>query len=732
MTGSSLSLSVVIHGHFYQPPREDPWLELLERQTGAVPHHDWNVKVERECYRAVAAARVPGPEGRISRILNALEFISFNFGPTLMAWMERQAPRTYRAILTADEASRRRCGFGNALAQAYHHTILPLASRREKRTEVRWGMVDFRRRFGRDPLGMWLPETAVDTETLEVLAEEGIRFTIVAPHQIDPLPKRGLPGLFRAGGGRSVSLFPYDGDLSHGVAFGRLLKDAGEWADEVAPAPGAPEGKAPGAPKRDSVPRIRTMATDGETFGHHHRFGEMALARVLLLLQDRPWVRVENFASFLARNPPRERVALVEPSSWSCPHGVDRWRAECGCRMDPSLPTQQKWRAVLREAMDWLGGEIHDQYAAEAPGLLGDPWEARDAYGAALAGGGGRAGEGAAAAVQELVRTRAPRDLDPEEEIRARELLELERNALRLFTSCGWFFDDLSGLEPLQVLRYAARALELVGGRAAELEEAFLDRLDAAETNEHPSRSGRTLYLEEVKPKRPLPVAVAAGEAARSALDLDPVELPGYRVEGKGGDVFRVVHRMTERVWEVGARVERHRPGRMTIRVGGLSEVDGGGSLGLDELPEAYRVPVEEVLREDLLERWVSREELIRARRTGGSLGTLVGSALEAAVSSLGSLVIADGVPVGHEFPAPGPNPTATESSPVPPNSSDPSPEFQSALDGIRDLADLHQLLGLPIPFDAQTDFYRILERAPSELAEWLSPLRDPLGFVLT
>jgi len=227
--------SVVIHGHFYQPPREDPWLEELEAQVSAAPYHDWNARVEAECYRTVVAARIPGGDGRIRAILNTLRFISFNFGPTLLEWMETAAPDTYRSILEADEFSRKRnSGHGNAIAQAYHHTILPLASRRDKITEVRWGVEDFRRRFRRDPAGMWLPETAVDAETLDVLAHEGLAFTILAPHQVDPVPKGGLPGLYRTKSGRSIALFIYDGPLAHDVAFGPLLKDAKAWAARMA------------------------------------------------------------------------------------------------------------------------------------------------------------------------------------------------------------------------------------------------------------------------------------------------------------------------------------------------------------------------------------------------------------------------------------------------------------------------------------------------------------------
>jgi len=444
--------TIVIHGHFYQPPREDPWLDEVPVEASAAPFHDWNERIEQECYRAVVGARVYGPDGRVARTVNTLAEISFDFGPTLLEWLERKAPATYAAVLEADRRSRgRHGGHGNAIAMPYHHVILPLASRREKVTEVRWGIADFRRRFGRDPEGMWLPETAVDAETLDVLAAEGIRFTILAPHQVTGAPPDGLPGRYRTPGGRSIALFVYDGPISHDVAFGPLLKDAKLWAARLM------EGER----------RFVAVATDGETYGHHHRFGDIALASLLDALSHRRDVRVENCAALLARHPPERDVQLVAPSSWSCPHGVERWRAECGCRMAPERPTQQRWRAPLREALEWLAGELHARFAREGAAVFPDPWAARDAHHPQAAGPPGRAGE----------------------------LLELERDALRMFTSCGWFFDDIAGLESIQVLKYAARAIELTGTDAGRLEAGLLERLARAESNDPAAGNGRDLYL---------------------------------------------------------------------------------------------------------------------------------------------------------------------------------------------------------------------------------------------
>jgi alpha-amylase/alpha-mannosidase (GH57 family) len=447
-----LTRSIVIHSHFYQPPREDPWFDEVPAEPSAAPFHDWNARIESECYRAVTAARIPNAEGRIARIMNTLAYTSFDAGPTLLAWMETAAPDTYRAILRADRASAAaHDGHGNALAAPYHHVILPLSPRRDKVTEIRWGIADFARRFGRPPEGMWLPETAVDDETLDVLAELGIAFTILAPHQVIAPAPAGLPGRYRTSGHRSIALFPYDGPISHDVAFGPFVRDASRWVAALT---------------HDGAAQLVAVATDGETYGHHHRFGEMALAAVLTALDGRPGVRVENFASFLARHPARHEVKINAPSSWSCTHGVDRWRRDCGCRLAPEQQTSQAWRAPLRDALDWLAGEVHGIYEGEGVALFGDPWAARDAYGEVVAD---------AVGLEPFLNVHCRADA-PAARVRAAELLEMERHALGMFTSCGWFFDDLARIETRQVLRYAARAIDLAGPAATRLAEGLREQ----------------------------------------------------------------------------------------------------------------------------------------------------------------------------------------------------------------------------------------------------------------
>ncbi len=470
--------SVVVHGHFYQPPREDPWTDQIPVEASAAPYHDWNERIHDECYRAVAAARLVDGQGRITGVVNTLEWISWDAGPTLLHWLAREAPGTYRAFLEADARSRDRLGFGNALAMPYHHVILPLASRRDKVTEVRWGISDFRRRFGREPDGMWLPEAAVDLETLEVLAAEGIAFTVLGPTQVDAVPKAGMPGKVGLSGGRDIAVFVYDGNLAHDVAFGGLLKDADAWVERMATDPGQRR-------------RLVSLATDGETFGHHQKWGDLALGAAVAAMQGRRDARLENYASFLKRNPPVENIRIVDPSSWSCAHGVERWRADCGCKLAPDEPTQQAWRAVLRDALEEMAADFHARYEAEGATYFDDAWAARDGYGAFLDHG--------SHARRAFVEERAGRTLTDADAQRALQLLEMERDALRMFTSCGWFFDDLARLEPLQVLRYAAHGLDLLGDEGGVLEERIRARLADAQSNDPEAGDGRRLWDERIR-----------------------------------------------------------------------------------------------------------------------------------------------------------------------------------------------------------------------------------------
>ena len=377
---------ICIHGHFYQPPRENPWLEAIERQDSAYPYHDWNQRITAECYRPNARARILDEKDRIIDIGNNYSRISFNFGPTLLSWLEEQAEEVYRAVTKADAESRDRfSGHGSAMAQAYNHMILPLANRRDKETQVRWGIRDFERRFARRPEGLWLPETAVDVETLEVLAGEGLAFTVLAPSQatrVRPIGGRAWKDVSgaridpsrayeaRLPSGRRIALFFYDGPISRAVAFEGLLRKGEYLAGRLAGA--FSEG-------RDWAQLVH-IATDGETYGHHHRQGEMALAYALRHIEAQGLARLTNYGEYLERHPPTHQVEIFDRTAWSCVHGVGRWWTDCGCNSGSYPGWNQAWRTPLRNALDWLRDELAPRFESAAGELLKEPWRARDAY----------------------------------------------------------------------------------------------------------------------------------------------------------------------------------------------------------------------------------------------------------------------------------------------------------------------------------------------------------------
>jgi alpha-amylase/alpha-mannosidase (GH57 family) len=490
---------VCVHGHFYQPPRENPWLEAVEVEDSAQPYHDWNARIAAECYAPNGASRVLDADKRILRIRNNYRRMSFNIGPTLAEWLERSAPEAYERILDADRSSRaEHAGHGNAIAQVYNHMILPLANRRDKETQVRWGIADFRRRFGRDPEGMWLPETAVDTETLEVLAAHGIAFTILAPHQAVRTRVPGHETWADVSGGRidphrpyrcalpsgtSIALFFYDGGVSHDIAFAGLLDNGDTLAARLVAAFAGD----------DSGPQLVHAATDGESYGHHHAFGEMALTRAFEVIRSRGDLALANYGEVLAQTPPDHEVQIAEPTSWSCAHGVERWRSNCGCR-GGHPEWSQEWRRPLRETLDWLREQLARVFEEHGPRCLRDPWAARNAY-------------------IEVILNRSPEALDAffaahgageaagaPSASAALRLLEMQRHAMLMYTSCGWFFDDISGIETVQVIKYAARALQLAEGFGARLEDEFTRRLGGAKSNVRQWRDGTTVYRRAVRP----------------------------------------------------------------------------------------------------------------------------------------------------------------------------------------------------------------------------------------
>ena len=511
-----------IHGHFYQPPRENAWLDEIEIQESAAPFHDWNARICAECYAPNTLARVLNDKQQLTDLINNYARISFNFGPTLLSWMEKKEPEVYRAILEADKQSQQNfSGHGSAIAQAYNHMILPLANRRDKYTQVRWGIADFKKRFGRMPESLWLAETACNTETLEVLAECGMKFVILAPGQCAKVrkigeekwqdvsgakvdPKRAY--LCNLPSGRRIALFFYDGPVSQGIAFSDTLKSGETFA-----------GRLLGTYNSGPEAQLMHIATDGETYGHHQKFADMALAYCLKYVEDKTDVVLTVYGEFLAKNPPLYEAQIFENSSWSCFHGVERWRADCGCNSGMHGGWHQKWRKPLRDALDWLRDEMIKTYDTVGRQYFKDPWAARDEY-------------------IDLV---LDRSLDAQHRFflkhatekawtdrpGALRLLEMQRFAMLMYTSCGWFFDEISGIETVQIMQYAARAAQLnkqISG--VDLEPELIKRLEAAPSNIRDLKNGAVVYQRFVLPQK-MPLEKIAAQHAVAVL-TDPTLNP--------------------------------------------------------------------------------------------------------------------------------------------------------------------------------------------------------------
>lgn len=490
---------ICIHGHFYQPPRENPWLESIELQDSAYPYHDWNERVTAECYAPNANSRILNDKGKIVEITNNYGKISFNFGPTLLWWLKDCEPGIYQAILNADrESQKNHSGHGSAIAQVYNHIIMPLANRRDKITQVIWGIKDFESRFGRKAEGMWLSETAVDLETLDILASCGVKFIILEPQQakrvrnnpqapwrelkpgkIDPTHSYEIP----LPSGNRISCFFYDGPVSRAVAFEGLLEKGEVFANRllgVFPKDGAPA-------------RLVHIATDGETYGHHHRFGDMALAYALRTIEKDLGVRLTNYGEFLEKFPPNRQVEIAENTSWSCTHGIERWRSDCGCSTGGKPGWNQAWRKPLRESLDWLRDGVSEAFENKTRRYFADPWTARNDYIQVILD---RSPEN----IKRFCQRHAGRDLEEAERITVLKLMELQRNAMLMYTSCGWFFGDLSRIETVQVLQYAGRTIQLAGEELGlDLEEGFLKILEKARSNIASLGNGRDIYQKLVK-----------------------------------------------------------------------------------------------------------------------------------------------------------------------------------------------------------------------------------------
>ena len=494
---------LTIHGHFYQPPRENPWLEAIELQDSALPFHDWNERITKECYNPNSVSKIVDSRNRILDMVNNYEYMSFNFGPTLLSWMEVHAPLAYERIIKADiESAEAHNGHGNAIAQVYNHMIMPLANENDKQTQVKWGIRDFEYRFGRKPEGIWLAETAVDDATLRVLVENGIKFTILSPYQAAKIrktgdknwadvswgnidPARSYRYNIKSAPGKHIDLFFYDGAISKSVAFDELLKDGNRFAKRLKE----------GVSELRDYPQLVNIATDGESYGHHTKFGDMALAYVLKVKAKEEGFIITNYGEYLEKYESDYEVDIKEPSSWSCFHGVGRWKEDCGCSTGGHPGWNQKWRKPLRDAMDYLRDELIKLYETKgADYFVCDPWEVRDNYINVILDRGEMN-------IRRFQEKYFKPELNDAKRVRAMELLEMQRQAMLMYTSCGWFFAEISGLEPVQIMKYAARAMQLAAHFSAENYEAkYLEILSDAKSNLTEHGTGKDIYEKFVKP----------------------------------------------------------------------------------------------------------------------------------------------------------------------------------------------------------------------------------------
>jgi alpha-amylase/alpha-mannosidase (GH57 family) len=521
--------TLIIHGHFYQPPRENPWTDEVERQPSADPFHDWNERIAAECYTPNGWARLLDGAGRIKELICNYAAISFDVGATLFRWLDRHAPETGGRIIQADHESRTRfAGHGNALAHPYVHAILPLADPRDRTTLVKWGIAEFRFRFGRDPEGLWLPETAADLATLELLADHGIRFTILAPTQAERSRPPGQEGWIEVGpegidpgrpyrcalpGGRSIDLFFFDATLSRAIAFDGLLQSRDSLLTRVMEVAG-----------RSQRP-LFILCTDGESYGHHTPGGERALAALLARQPALGDPVISNLGAYLERHPPTHEVAIRKESSWSCAHGIERWRADCGCTTGGREGWRQGWRTHLRSALDLLRDDLQRLFAEQGARYFDDVWVARDDYVRLIL-------DRSAQSLEAYFKAHASRALSAGERTSALRLLEMQRHALLMQTSCGWFYAEISGIEPVQNLRHAARAIDLASFFAdSHVEAKFLLGLQAAKSNLQSERDGRTIWEAHVRSARVDLAHLGALYAARALAAPPPEVWPLYGFE---------------------------------------------------------------------------------------------------------------------------------------------------------------------------------------------------------
>lgn len=504
MADKEKEVFLTIHGHFYQPPRENPWLEAIELQPSALPCHDWNERVNSECYAPNSVSKVVNHNNEILCLVNNYEYMSFNFGPTLLSWMEEFAPTSYERIIKADIKSvEEHGGHGNAIAQVYNHMIMPLANELDKQTQVKWGIKDFEYRFGRKPEGMWLAETAVDDDTLRVLEENGIKFTILSPFQakkVKPIdaaesewqdvswgnidPARSYRYYIKSAPDKYIDLFFYDGAISKSVAFDELLRDGNKFVHRLEE----------GISYERNYPQLVNIATDGESYGHHTKFGDMAMAFIMAMKVKESAFTVTNYAEYLEKYRSDWQVEIKDVSSWSCCHGVGRWKEDCGCSTGGHAGWNQKWRAPLREAMDYLRDGVTPLFEKFGNKYFKNQLDARYNYIDVIL-------DRSYTNVKKFQNEYFKPDLSEEDKVKAMKLLEMQRQAMLMYTSCGWFFCEISGIETVQIMKYAARVIQLAKDFTdKDFETDYLKILSKAESNYKEIGNGRDIYEKFVRP----------------------------------------------------------------------------------------------------------------------------------------------------------------------------------------------------------------------------------------
>jgi len=646
MTAHKPSVTLVVHGHFYQPPRDNPWTDEVPAEPSAQPFHDWNARIHAECYRANAYARIYGADNRIHAMVNNYARLSFNFGPTLARWIERHDPRTLARIVAGDRQQQKRLGHGGAMAQVWGHPIVPLLSPADRRTQILWGLQDFRRHFGREAEGIWLPETAADPATLEALIDAGLKFTILAPEQIAAVRGPGKTAwtevnrdsvdsgrAYRwvAPNGKSIAIAVFDGPMSREIAFGDAARDAATFLQKVR-----------ASAERSGVKgrRLVLAASDGELYGHHKKFSDLTLAYATSVDAPKAGVQVTNLAAFLADDPPTWEVDLArgpngEGTAWSCGHGVGRWRRHCGCAMRSPAETgwSQAWRGPLRDGLDLLrdsGVAFFEDLAGE---LFVDPWGARDAYGTVV--------DDPPAARAQLLQTFGRPGLRGGESSamrRAHNLMEMQRAAMLMYASCGWFFDDILGLESALILRQAAHAVDLwraLGGTPPV--DDLLDLLARAKSNEpRPgARTGADVYRRVMR-ERVTPVIAVAQAAFRTLVEA-PAPGPETAVPG-----FQVTMPVPAPALRGSARVSHRRSGEetqqeFTASYDGATKfecVAGGQRLQLEDLDDSVARP----LRFAALHRVAARPPSLATCRTALALAEALGPPVDAEKETLQAL----------------------------------------------------------------------------------------------